>query len=160
MEIDKCLTIVRIPNKKPTMFISFFRIRLPGKKYSKSFQKYVYGQTENEKYTALHYVGDPSVFQPLSHSNSESENAVFIRTCPSIIEKIKSRADGATASATANLIERELIYKAESGSVVGVKTSKILNQEKSHLYKTRRENRFSNDEFYNLFEISKEYRKF
>ncbi|XP_053406440.1 uncharacterized protein LOC128559236 [Mercenaria mercenaria] len=147
----------KIPNKKPTLFKTFFKIRLPDNNYSKSFQKYIFERIENGKFAILHYIGDASVYQPLAHGNSK-KGSVFVRTCPSVIDEIKSRADDVSASA--NLIDKELKCRAKKGADFGVKTSRNLDQVKNHLYKTRREKRFSNDEIYNLCEISIELENF
>ena len=97
----------RFPKKKPTMFKSFFKIKLVENQHSQSFQKHIYERLENGKFAIIHYLGDPTIYTPLAHGNSKSKETVFIRTNPSVIEHIKSRADDETVSA--NFIDKEFL---------------------------------------------------
>ncbi|KAL4240107.1 hypothetical protein ACF0H5_000901 [Mactra antiquata] len=148
----------KYPRKSSKIYKTIYKIRLQNNACSSEFQKFLYEKIENSRYVIVQYVGDASVYEPISHGNSKNNNLIMRRTCPSVFDEIKRHANDVTASA--NLLEKESKSKAETGNDLGVKTARNLNQVKNHLYKARRENKLSKDDLYNLIEISYELENF
>ena len=81
-----------MPSKNPVIRKNFYFIRTKdsGEKGSREFKKSACFLLKRPNIILVHYMGDEKVFTPRKHGNRKKGDVIFERTCPSVIEAIKS----------------------------------------------------------------------
>ena len=62
------------------------------------FRKHAYELIQPNNYVLIYYLGDDEAAIPFAHRNSKNTEQVFIRTCPSTMEKMKNECKTSTAT--------------------------------------------------------------
>ena len=83
--------VKKYPNKNPRVMKINYKVKLPKNAFSDGFQKIIYEPVnEAERFCIIHYVGYEKVFQPMPHGNRKHGAKIYRRTCPSVLEELKS----------------------------------------------------------------------
>ena len=113
------------------------------------FKKHVWrleGDHENSNIVLIHYTGDESIFKGQPHGNSKHNKKVFVRTKPSVINKIKDK-EPRNPVAVMNKINSEINAECKETGYSNVRNK---TQVKNIQRKMRLENGLGPDSLYNL----------
>ena len=89
--------VARLPKKDPFMKKTYFVSDSPTGPCN-DFRKHAYELIPPNNYVLIHYLGDEKAALPFAHRNSKNTEQVFIRTCPSTMEKMKNECKTSTAT--------------------------------------------------------------
>lgn len=128
--------------KKDTAFIKKYHHRLTKEG---TFHRHAWWLIDNPNIVLVHYIGDEREYEESVHGNSKSKDREYIRTCPSVLTKLKQK----------NLETPINVYQEESSKLCpsshqAVLKPRDLKQVQNSIQISRTEKRLSQDEIYNL----------
>ena len=89
--------VAKLPSKNPFLRKTYFVSDSP-KGPCLDFRKHAYELLPFNGLVLFHYLGDEKSYVPFSHRNKKKNKyQAFVRTCPSIVEKLKIDCQTATA---------------------------------------------------------------
>jgi hypothetical protein len=75
----------KLPRKEPVLTKSYFLLNTGKGVSTKNFRKEAY---QLQGVVLLHYIGDETLSVSMPHGNSKKQTKIFIRTKPSVVEKL------------------------------------------------------------------------
>lgn len=112
---------------------------------SSTFQRHAWWLLENPNIVLVHYIGNEAEYQETPHGNSKSKTREYVRTCPSVVSKLKQRDIQTPIS-----VYQDELSKTCSSSHQAVLQPRNLKQVQNSIQLSRQEKRLSQDEIYNL----------
>ena len=129
--------IKKYPKKNPRVSKTSYKIKLPNKSYSDGFEKIVYEPlNESGRFCIIQYIGYESLFKPMPHGNRKHGKKIYRRTCPSVLEDLKSLTQ--KPDLTPTMIHKQIKANVSGGGTKNFRTPRNLVQIRNSIFNARR----------------------
>ena len=133
-----------IPKKSPTLRKSYFEIDTPNGCLS-TFKKHAYqllpAADASNPVTLIQYFGNENVAVEFSHGNSKDKESNFVRTMPSVLERLETRCGNEKPSA----VYKSEVTKMSSFSHVLTMQPRNTKQVKNFRHKVLKNKKITHD---------------
>ena len=146
--------VKKLPKHDPKIKKSYFQIDTPDNGASHEFMKHAYQllspATDKGNAVLIHYLGNEAAARDFPHGNNSQSKRAHVRTCPSVIEKLKKSCTHGTAAT----VYRNLIADVPPSTHIAVLQPKDTRQVKNIKSQQQKTFKLTHDSLYNLHEIA------